>query len=156
MLPPEPSFRMDILNRIRLKQQELPQASEATHVKRLLLWFPEGRLFHSQILKFYFSLHSTFLFDLNMTSLLFMLSHNRKNKTRNSTFEGEIFLLTGTACRNNQGTVLAKDQISDTDQSETHYQINWQVLLSITGHIMKERQKLRKDHDGVLKACQVL
>ena len=47
MLPPEPSFRMDILNRIRLKQQELPQASEATHVKRLLLWFPEGRLFHS-------------------------------------------------------------------------------------------------------------
>ena len=47
MLPPEPSFRMDILNRIKLKQQELPQASEATHAKRLLLWFPEGRRCHN-------------------------------------------------------------------------------------------------------------
>ena len=55
-----------------------------------------------------------------MTALLFMLSHNRKNKTRNDTFEGEIFPLTGTACRNNQGTVLEKEQISDTDQNETH------------------------------------
>ena len=47
MLPPEPSFRMDILNIIKLKQQELPQASEATHVKRLLLWFPEGTRCHN-------------------------------------------------------------------------------------------------------------